>query len=82
MFTILRKTVDGRSHDTYYRSSDNAKAALNKSVKDAIDHIGGTVTRTIDRFNADKGFYEYQVEATLSTGDKCVWALVDGYFAD
>lgn len=82
MFTILSKTVDGRGHDTYYRSWDNAKAALHESVNDAISHIGCIITRTIDRFNADKGFYEYQVEATLSTGNKCIWALIDGYFVD
>ena len=82
MFTIYRKSVGGRRHDTYYRNWDNAKRELNESMKSALDHIGGTITRTIDRFNAEKGFYEYQVEATLSTGEKCIWALIDGYFSD
>lgn len=82
MFTILRKKVDGRSHDTYYRNYDYAKHELHKSVENTMKILGGTITRKIDRMNTEKGFYEYQVEATLSTGEKCTWALIEEYFSD
>ena len=82
MFTILRKTVDGRSHDDYYHDYGKAKRALHESMERTMTNIGGTITRKIDRMNSAKGFYEYQVDATLSTGDKCTWALIDGHFLD
>ena len=82
MFTILRKTVDGRIGDDYYHDYGKAKRALNESMDRTMTCIGGTITRKIDRMNTEKGFYEYQVEATLSTGEKCTWALIDGYFSD
>lgn len=82
MFTIMRKTVDGRRSESYYQKRENAKRELLESVSRTVNHIGCTIIRTVDRFNEEKGFYEFQVEGTLSTGEKCTWALIDAYFED
>ena len=56
MFTIMRKTVDGRRSESYYQKRDNAKRELLESVSRTVNHIGCTIIRTVDRFNEEKGF--------------------------
>lgn len=90
MFTILSKAVysptqERSTFERYFKSWDNAKEAMDDSVNYCISAINAVMTNQLDRFNADKGFYEY--EKTLETemnGEtyKIVFALIEGHFED
>ena len=61
MFAIYRKNVGGRVHDRYFKNYDKAKVELKADVERMRDICNAKVTECIDRMNAGKGFYEYEV---------------------
>jgi hypothetical protein len=82
MFTVLLKNFGGRKSNRYFRKWEKAKAEMNKDVQDCCASLGGKVIETIDRMNAEKGFYEYEKRAKFPDGEVCSWSLIDGYFED
>lgn len=89
MFTILSKTSKSdefgkNTFDRYYHSWDKAKEVLNKEVEELVKG-GAKVVRSLDYFNAAKGFYVYQKDLKLKVKEftmEFTFALVDGYFQD
>ena len=82
MFAIYRKNVGGRITDHYFKNHAAARRELHADVVRMRDVCHGKVTERIDRFNADKGFYEYEIRMTLANGETASHALIDGYFED
>lgn len=82
MFTILSKNFAGRKTDRYFKDWVTAKEELDKDVEDCCKSLGGKVIRAIDRFNREKGWYEYEKTASFPNNESCTWALIDGYFED
>ena len=82
MFAIYRKRVGGRGDDRYFKNYDKAKEELKADVQRMRDICHAEVTERIDRMNADKGFYEYEVRMALPNGETASLAIVDGYFED
>lgn len=80
MFTIYVKKVDGIPYDRYFGSWENAKQAMDEEVKYVVER-GGNVTRKIDQFISESGYYEYQTDVEYQ-GREFVFALIDGYFED
>ena len=82
MFTILHKSFNGSCYDRYFKSWDKAKETLLSEVAGSIKELNGSVTKSLDYFNADKGLYIFVQEVTFDNGITCKWALIDGYFED
>lgn len=81
MFTIFRKTVNGRYHDRFFRSWENAKCALIDEVDEFVSRYGWEIIRKIDKMNIEKGFYDFQYDIRKG-GMKATLSLLDGYFID
>ena len=82
MFTAFRKSVGGRSHNRYFHDWDNAKAAMEKDIKDMVGAKLAIVTKRYDHFNHAKGFYVYEANGLSHKGEAISWALIDSYFED
>ena len=86
MFAIYRKRVGGRGDDRYFKNYQNARKAIAEDVKRTkeLAEEGGLDVKfeTIDRMNAEKGFWEYEVRFTNMQGERVSLAIVDGYFED
>ena len=82
MFAIYRKNVGGRITDRYFKNYDKAKVELKADVERMRDVCHAKVTERIDRMNADKGLWEYEVRMELPDGEKVTHAIVDGHFED
>lgn len=82
MFTILSKNFGGRSTDRYFKSWEVAKQEMLKDIDDCCKTLNGKVTKKLDYFNSEKGFYVFEQEALFDNGETCHWALLDGYFED
>lgn len=81
MFAILRKTVDNRTHDLYFKCWENAKKEMQKEIEARKSH-GWKVVRFLDEFNRSKGISIYQCEMITTDNEKAIFALIDGYFMD
>jgi len=81
MFTIYRKRVGGQVFDRYYKEWDNAKHELLNELA-GTEKDGWTIDRRLDYFNAEKGFYIFEVYGRTDAGERFTLALVDGYFRD
>jgi len=81
-FVIYRKSVGGRVYDQYFRTWDNARAAMEKDVTDCTRDGFARIDRRFDRFDASKGFYVYEAHGTTCENEPVIWALLDGYFQD
>jgi hypothetical protein len=82
MFTILHKRVGNRVFDRYYKDWDNAKHAFDvEEVEDFLES-GYSIKNKIDRFNAAKGFYEYEVTLIKEDEEEVHLSLIDGFFMD
>lgn len=81
MFTIYTSIVGGRRFDTYFRSWERAKEALEDDVRQH-QKSGWVITRKLDCMNHEKGFYEYQYDFVTPDNEKATLALIDGHFSD
>lgn len=86
MFAIYRRNVGGRIHDRYFKEYYNARNAIAEDVKrtkELFEECGLDVKfETIDRMNAAKGFWEYEVRFTNMQGERVSLAIVDGHYED
>lgn len=80
MFTIYRRKVNDIPHDRYFGSWENAKQEMFCDIERLVS-LGGEKTFSIDRFNAEKGFYELEYELERN-GIVYKFALIDAYFQD
>lgn len=81
MFTIFRKTVNGKTFDRFFHKWENAQVAVEEEVGEFVNRYGWEIVRKIDRMNVEKGFYDFQYD--IRKGDmKATLSLLDGYFID
>ena len=80
MFTIYSKSVGGRKHDRYYKLWENAKKELLTDLKRMTEQLGWKQINKTDEFNADKGFYQYNL--ITDEGEEVVMSLIHAYFED
>ena len=82
MFTILMKDVDGRRSYRYFKTWENAERAMLRDIKAVKSLTSVCMQESVDKFNADKGFYEREETLVTKQGMRFHYALLDGYFED
>ncbi len=81
MFTIYIKDIGGRAFERYYRKCENAKKELESELSIAIAE-GWVIRYRREKFNSDKGFYEFDVCGQTCEGEDFSFYLVEAHFQD
>ena len=79
MFTIYVKEVG--VFERYYHKWENAKKQLESDLSIALADKW-VVRHRREEFNADKGFYEFDICGQTSEGEDFSLYLVEGHFQD
>lgn len=82
MFTTLMKDVDGRRSYRYFKEWANAEKAMMEDIKGVKNITEVCIESSVDRMNAEKGFYEREETLVTRHGMKFHYALLDSYFED
>lgn len=81
---VVSKEFGRCVYNRYFHSWENAKQRLIDEANSYSNNGTWEVEKTINQFNASKGFYEFEIvlRSTSKSNNKMVLSLIECYFCD